>query len=102
MRFGGGLFGFVELFPIMAAPEEARDLRTVNDREFPDRTFVVVAPVGTGDHWGFPVRDGRCQEQVWCTYHDAVDDEPVAADFLEFVAEHGLKSSSDRALERRH
>ncbi|GGN20914.1 hypothetical protein FHR83_002076 [Actinoplanes campanulatus] len=100
-RFGAGLFGFVELFPIVPVPGRYDDLRTVNDQEFPDRDFVVVAPVGTGDHWGFPVVAGRCQEQVWFHYHDVDDDELVAADFLEFLAEQGLKSCSDRALERR-
>jgi hypothetical protein len=60
-----------------------------------------VAEVGTGDYWGFTVIDGRCHEQVWFHSHDHNDHEPVASDFLEFVAEHGLKSSADRALERR-
>lgn len=100
-RFGGGTFGFVELFPIVATPVGHDDLRTVNDREIPDRSFLVVAPVGTGGHWGFPVIDGRCQDSVWFHFHDGGDDEPVAADFLEFMAEHGLRSSADRALERR-
>jgi antitoxin YobK len=92
MRYGGGVFGFVELFPIVTQSEEhGNDLRTINDQEFPDSTFVAVAPVGTGDHWGFPVTDGRCHEQVWFRFHDAGDPELVAADFLEFVANHGLK-----------
>ena len=95
MRFGGGAFGFVDLLPILATPEEPDDLRTVNDLEFPDRNFVAVAPVGTGDYWGFPVVDGRCQDSVWFRFHDAGDDRPVATDFLEFVAEYGLKSSSN-------
>lgn len=103
-RYGGGAFGFVELLPIVApdTPDEYGDVLTQNDRHFPDRDFVAVAEVGTGDYWGFPVSEGRCHEQVWFHYHDAEDDrEPVAADFLAFVAEYGLKSSSDRALERR-
>jgi hypothetical protein len=100
-RFGGGVFGFVELFPIVATPDGYDDLRTANDREFPDRGFLAVAAVGTGDHWGFPVTDGRCHESVWFHFHDGGDDEPVAADFLEFMAEQALKSSADRALERR-
>ena len=101
MRYGGGIFGFVELFPLAPVPSGADDLRTVNDREFADRRFVAIAPAGTGDHWGFPVIDGRCSEQVWFHFHDAGGDELVAADILEFVAERGLKSSADRALERR-
>ena len=91
MRYGGGVFGFVELFPVAPVPSGADDLRTLNDREFPDRSFVAVAPVGTGDHWGFRVIDGRCSEQVWFRVHDAGDDESVAQDFLEFVASRGLR-----------
>ena len=26
------------------------NLKSVNNREFPERTFITVAPVGTGDH----------------------------------------------------
>lgn len=91
MRYGGGVFGFVELFPVAPVPSGTDDLRTLNDREFADRSFVAVAPVGTGDHWGFPVVDGRCSEQVWFPFHDAGDDELIAQDFLEFVASRGLK-----------
>ncbi|GIE86478.1 hypothetical protein Are01nite_29580 [Actinoplanes regularis] len=92
-RYGGGMFGSVELFPVVAEPEEGGDdLWSMNEREFPDRGFVAIAPVGTGDHWGFPVADGQCHEQVWFHFHDAGDDEPVAADFLEFVATRGLKN----------
>jgi hypothetical protein len=80
MRFGGGTFGFVELFPIGATVVGHDDLGTVNDREFPDRSFLAVAPVGTGDHWGFPVIGGRCHDSVRFHFHDAGDDEPVAAD----------------------
>ena len=103
-RYGGGVFGFVDLFPLVEPETQANDgdVWTENERNFPDHDFVAVAAVGTGDYWGFPVIGGRCQEQVCCHVHDAGDDhEPVAADFLEFVAEYGLKSSSDRALDRR-
>jgi SMI1-KNR4 cell-wall len=91
MRYGGGQFGFVDLFPIASPTSSAENLKSVNDREFPERTFIAVAPVGTGDHWGFPVVDGRCRDEVWFTFHDAGDPEFDAADFLEFVARHGLK-----------
>ncbi|WP_203904789.1 SMI1/KNR4 family protein [Virgisporangium aliadipatigenens] len=57
--------------------------------------------MGTGDYWCFPVTAGRCHEQVWCHFHDQNDREQVASDFLEFVAQYGLKSSTDRTLERR-
>lgn len=91
-RYGGGVFGYLELFPVVARPLEYRDdLRTVNDLEFPDRTFVAVAAVGTGDFWGFPVTGGRCHDEVWFHFHDDPRHEPVAVDFLEFVARRGLK-----------
>lgn len=92
-RYGGGQFGFVDLIPIVADPEEHEDdLCTVNDREFRERDFVAVAPVGTGDYWGFPVTDGRCRDEVWFRFHDAGEPELVAGDFLEFVANHGLRA----------
>jgi hypothetical protein len=92
VRYGGGMFGFVDLLPIVAEPEEhGDDLWTTNGREFPDHSFIAVAPVGTGDHWGFRVTNGRCHDQVWFRFHDG-DDELVAADFLEFVVRHGLKT----------
>ncbi|MEV4280924.1 SMI1/KNR4 family protein [Actinoplanes xinjiangensis] len=91
MRYGGGVFGFVELFPVTPVAPGTDDLRTLNDREFADRGFLAIAPVGTGDYWGFSVVDGRCSEQVWFHFHDAGDDELVAQDFLEFVASRGLK-----------
>lgn len=90
VHYGGGMFGFVELLPVVAGPPEDGDLRIVNDREFPDRGFVAVAPVGTGDYWGFPVTDGRCHDEIWFHFHDAGDHELVARDFLEFVANRGL------------
>jgi hypothetical protein len=54
--------------------------------------LVAVAPVGTGDYWGFPVVDGRCLDEVWFHFHDAGDAELDASDFLEFVARRGLRS----------
>lgn len=97
------MFGFVDLLPLVEPEKPGRhgEVWTENDRYFPDRDFVAVAEVGTGDYWRFPVTDGRCHEQVWFHFHDGGDREPVAADFLEVVVEYGLKNSSDRALERR-
>jgi antitoxin YobK len=91
-NYGGGMFGFVDLLAIVAEPDGREDdLVTVNDRQFPDRDFVAVAPVGTGDYWCFPVTEGRCRDEVWFCFHDGDEPEMVAADFLEFVASRGLK-----------
>ncbi|WP_027346534.1 SMI1/KNR4 family protein [Hamadaea tsunoensis] len=89
-QYGGGRFGFVDLFSIAAGDPD--DICAINHAEFPDAMFIAIAPVGTGDHWGFPVTDGRCHDQVWFHFHDGGDPELVAADFLEFAARHGLKS----------
>jgi hypothetical protein len=92
MRYGGGGFGFVELIPLTSPPSAGiQDLDSLNREEFPDRSFIAVAPVGTGDYWGFPVTHGRCHDQVWFHFHDADDPELDADDFLEFVARHGLQ-----------
>ncbi|MET8151795.1 SMI1/KNR4 family protein [Actinoplanes sp. NPDC049668] len=90
-NYGGGMFGFVDLLPVIAEPGDD-DLLAVNDREFSDRGFVAVAPVGTGDYWGFPVAGGRCHDEVWFRFHDAGEPEVVADDFLEFAAIRGLRS----------
>ncbi|MEV2238415.1 SMI1/KNR4 family protein [Micromonospora sp. NPDC049891] len=91
MRYGGGVVGCVELFPIVGTVSGGDDVTSVNDREFPDRAFIAIAPVGTGDHWGFPVDDGHCREEVWFHFHDGGDPEREAADVLEFVARRGLR-----------
>ncbi len=91
--YGGGMFGFVDLLPVVAEPDGSEDdLLTVNDREFSDRSFVAVAPVGTGDYWAFPVDEGRCRDEIWFCFHDGGEPEAVAADFLEFVVSYGLKA----------
>jgi hypothetical protein len=92
MAYGGGMFGYVDLFPVVSRGRNGDDVTSVNGREFPDREFIAIAPVGTGDHWGFPVIDGRCLDGVWFHFHDAGDLQLDAADFLEFVVRHGLRS----------
>jgi hypothetical protein len=88
-RYGGGTFGFADLLPIAADTRD--DICSINRGEFPDASFIAIAPAGTGDFWGFPVTDRLCHDQVWFHYHDAGDPEPVASDFLEFVARHALQ-----------
>jgi antitoxin YobK len=91
-RYGCAEFGFVELLPVAGQwPDVPDSVARTNSEEFPDGSFVAVAPVGTGDYWGFPVVDGRCLDEVWWRYHDDPDDKLEASDFLEFVARHGLR-----------
>ena len=89
MRYGGGQFGSVDLLPVTPIPD-GEDIVLASQREDPSGSFVVVAPVGTGDYWGFPVINGRCSDQVWFRFHDAGDPELAAPDFLTFGANHGL------------
>lgn len=94
MRYGGGQFGFLDLLPVRAgrSRKDVDDIVSVSQHEFPDRSFVAVAPVGTGDYWCFAVVEGRCPDQVWFHFHDAGDPEPAADDFLDFVVRHGIHS----------
>jgi antitoxin YobK len=93
LRYGGGMFGCVELLPVRAGTsrKDVDDVVSVSRHESPDGSFVAVAAVGTGDFWGFPVVDGRCLDGVWFYYHDGDDPTPESTDFLEFVARTGLR-----------
>src|SRR5437868_1807430 len=55
IRYGGGMFGFVDLLPLTEQPSGGgeENVVSVNREWFPDGSFVAVAPVGTGDYWGF-------------------------------------------------
>jgi hypothetical protein len=46
------------------------------------------------------VVDGRCLDEVWFHFHDLGDDEQVASDFLEFVAQYGLRSLPSHSVGR--
>jgi hypothetical protein len=89
--FGGGVFSFVELLPARSPDGSGEDLISVNTGTFAVSNFVAVAPVGTGDWWGFVSADGTCREQVSFLDHEngAVQDE--ASDFYEFASSKGLR-----------
>lgn len=88
LRYGAGRFLFVELLP---ADEGRRWVETLLGANGPGAGFVAVAPVGTGDYWGFVVRGGICDEAVSFRYHEDGAVEPAADDFLEFIATEGLR-----------
>lgn len=89
LRYGAGAFLFVELLPADEGRRWAETLLAANE---PGSGFVAVAPVGTGDYWGFVVRDGVCEDAVSFRYHEDGAVEPAADDFLEFVAAEGLRA----------
>ncbi|MFF9865077.1 SMI1/KNR4 family protein [Streptomyces sp. NPDC013953] len=90
-RHGGGMFLFLDLLPVVGSSDQEDDLVKVNLREFDAASFVAVAPVGTGDWWGFSVIDGRCDDQVNFWDHEDGRVQFEAASFLDFLAHEGLR-----------
>jgi hypothetical protein len=88
--YGGGQFLFVDLLPAVSS-EGREDLISVNGGAGPQPVFVAVAPVGTGDWWGFRVQDGVCVDAVDFWFHDDDVFEPASSDFLEFLVQQGLR-----------
>ncbi|MEU8005849.1 SMI1/KNR4 family protein [Catellatospora sp. NPDC049111] len=93
-RYGGGMFGFIDLLPVRAgrSRNDTDNIVSVSRAEFPVGSAVALAPVGTGDFWGFPVENGQCRGEVWFYYHDVGEPTRVAEDFLEFVARYGVRA----------
>jgi hypothetical protein len=89
-RFGGGAFLFLELLPARSEDGRLDDLLARNKGDFAVPNFVAVAPVGTGDWWGFVTSDGVCEEQVYFWDHEDGHVEPDCPDFLDFAARHGF------------
>ena len=90
-RLGGGSFLFLDLLPAVAPDDSDEDLLTVNTGEWKIPDFIAIAPVGTGDWWGFRVaHENRCSDAVYLWSHDDGELIPESADFLDFVAAKGL------------
>lgn len=89
-RVGGGSFLYLDIVPIVDADGDFDDLATVNQGAMSIPGFVAVAPVGTGDWYGFPVLDGVCDEHVFFWDHETGEIQEESADFLEFLAKQGL------------
>ncbi|MGW4088083.1 SMI1/KNR4 family protein [Streptomyces sp. NPDC004822] len=90
-RYGAGQFLFLDLLPAISVDEHEDDLLTVNEAGIPDRRFIAVAPVGTGDWWGFSVVDGVCRGRVDFIDHEDGSISFAFSDFLEFLAHKGLR-----------
>lgn len=88
-RYGGGMFLYIDLLPIVSPDGRAEDLLEVNGGEAAH--FIAVAPVGTGDWCGFMVTNGICEDAVFMLLHDDRSTTQLADDFLEFVARQGLR-----------
>lgn len=90
-RHGGGMFLFLDLLPVVGSGDQDDDLLKVNLQEFVGVDFVAVAPVGTGDWWGFSVIDGRCTGQVNFWDHEDGRVQFEADSFLYFLVREGLR-----------
>ncbi|MEV8065065.1 SMI1/KNR4 family protein [Streptomyces sp. NPDC085995] len=91
-RHGAGQFLFLDLLPVVSVDEQQDDLLSVNEEEFRGGEFVAVAPVGTGDWWGFRVVDGVCLDRVDFVDHEDGSVSSAYSDFLEFLARRGLRA----------
>jgi hypothetical protein len=91
--YGAGMFGFVELLPVRAGSDGGYDVLVANTGHDTVSGFVAIAPVGSGDMWGFVARNGNCEEAVSIWFHDTGDIETDSSDFLEFLASRGLRGS---------
>lgn len=93
-NYGGGQFLFIDLLPVFSGGGQPEDLLAVNgDAPWRGR-FVAVAPVGTGDWWGFPVSGGICVEHVDFLFHEDGSVEESDLDFLEFLSRRALRTGS--------
>lgn len=87
---GGGGFGFLDVFPLGPHPGSIEDVRSVNDEKWWAVDFIAIAPVGTGDLWGFMVDNGVCSDHVTFLDHETGETVPEDQDFLEFLASKAL------------
>lgn len=93
-RYGGGQFLFVDLLPAISEGDRLEDLVMVNRDASWRGAFFAVAPVGTGDWWGFSVADGVCKASVDFIYHEDGIIEEGQQDFLDFLAKRALRVGS--------
>jgi hypothetical protein len=89
--YGGGMFAFVDLLPVISHQRGDDDVLMANTGQFAIPDFVAVAPVGTGDWWGFVSREGGCADAVSFWDHETGKIQFDSDDFLEFVASRGLR-----------
>ncbi|MFE6611142.1 SMI1/KNR4 family protein [Amycolatopsis sp. NPDC057786] len=94
MRHGGGGFLFVDLLPVVAPGPRKEDLVSVNRGSLREAGFLAVAPVGTGDWWGFTLTGNECGEAVDFRFHEDGLREREAPGFLDFLVRHGLRWDS--------
>jgi hypothetical protein len=95
-RYGGGMFGFVDLLPLRSPGRRGGDLVSENSGDWAVAGFVAVAPAGTGDMWGFVSRNGRCEDTVSFWDHEDGHVAPAADGFLDFLMVHGLRRPEPR------
>ncbi|MGW7817748.1 SMI1/KNR4 family protein [Streptomyces puniciscabiei] len=94
-RYGGGAFGSLDLLPaVCPAGDRREDMLEVARSEQFEVAFVPIAPVGTGDWWGFEVVEGVCREPVCMYLFEDGTLETASPDFITFAAKEGLRVDS--------
>ncbi|MEU6769008.1 SMI1/KNR4 family protein [Streptomyces sp. NPDC046853] len=89
---GGGGFVFLDVLPVVDPDGSSEDVLEVNGGESATQDFIAVAPVGTGDWWGFAVSEGVCLDQVEFLDHENGSRKAAASDFFEFLVREGLRA----------
>lgn len=92
-RYGGGQFLFIDILPVVSPDGKVDDLLTVNQDDVTDPDFIAVAPVGTGDWWGFVSKDGVCEDRVCFWDHEDGHVDDAEPGFFELLARYGLRSA---------
>jgi antitoxin YobK len=91
-NYGGGAFAFTDILPVVMPDESGESVISVNAENTWSEPFIAVAPVGTGDWWGFLVKSGECSDEVHMHDHEDGTISLQADDFLEFAAKHSLRA----------
>ena len=91
LKHGGGQLLFLDVLPVVSLDGRMEDLIEANQADYREFGFVAVAPVGTGDYWGFSLDSNVCREEIYFRFHEDGITERVADDFLEFLAAIALR-----------
>ncbi len=89
-KFGGGYFAFVNIFSVDPAGEWY--IVTMN-QEIGRRDFLAISDNGTGDYYGFLVKDVSCAPGIVFLDHENQQIKPTKyPDILTFIVQVGLNA----------
>lgn len=88
---GGGAFGFMDILPARRDSPHRDDVMSVNLHPWWPVDFYAVAPVGTGDMWGFSYVDGVASDEIYFLDHEDGSLTSEQSGFLDFLAAKALR-----------